>query len=59
MVYTALKHSPVSVVTPLVATVALFTLIFSFLLNRDLEVFTWKVLIGAGVTIAGTFLLFL
>ena len=56
--YAALSYSPVSVVTPLVATVAIFTFFFSFVLNRSLEVFTWKVFIGVMATVAGAFLFF-
>jgi len=56
--YTALSYSPVSVVNPLVATVAIFTFFFSFVLNRNLEVFTWKVFVGVIATVAGAFILF-
>lgn len=55
--YAALGYSPVSVVTPLIGINVLFTFFFSFLLNRNIEVFTWKVFTGIVVTVVGTFLL--
>ena len=56
--YVALGYSPVSVVEPLVNISGLFTFFFSFLLNRNIEVFTWKVFIGIVAVVAGTFLFF-
>ncbi|MBA7703061.1 hypothetical protein ES703_111843 [subsurface metagenome] len=57
-VYVALSYSPVSVVTPLIGTAVLFTFFLSFLFNRSIEMFTWKVFIGILATVVGTFLLF-
>ncbi len=56
--YAALIYSPVSVVTPISGTNTLFTLFLSFLFNRQIELFSWKVIIGILVAIAGTILLF-
>jgi len=56
--YTALRTSPASVVTPLLSIQVLFILFFSFLVNRQIELFTPKVFIGMAATLAGTFLLF-
>jgi len=56
--YTALSYSPASVVTPLLGTHVLFVYLFSFLLNRDIEVFTVKVVLGMLATALGAFLLF-
>jgi len=56
--YTALGMSPASVVTPLLSIQVLFIFFFSFLINRRIELFTPKVFIGMGATLAGTFLLF-
>ena len=56
--YTALGYSPVSMVTPLLSIHVLFIFLFSFLLNRQIEVFTPRVISGMLVTAAGTFLLF-
>lgn len=57
-IYTALSYSPASLVTPLQSTHVLFIFLFSFLLNRRIEVFTPKVILGMVATVAGTFLLF-
>jgi len=56
--YTALGQSPASVVTPLISIQILFIFLFSFLINRKIELFTPKVFIGMAATLAGTFLLF-
>jgi drug/metabolite transporter (DMT)-like permease len=56
--YTALGMSPASVVTPLLSIQILFIFFFSFLINRQSELFTPKVFIGMTATLAGTFLLF-
>lgn len=56
--YVALSYSPVSVVTPLMGTSVLFVFLFSFLLNREIEVFTWKVFTGMLATVVGAYLFF-
>ena len=56
--FTALGKSPASVVTPLLSIQILFIFLFSFLVNRKIELFTPKVIIGMAATVAGTFLLF-
>ncbi|MFC2067167.1 DMT family transporter [Chloroflexota bacterium] len=56
--YTALSYSPVSVINPLACTVVIFVLTFSFLINRNLEVFTWKVFVGIASIVFGATLLF-
>jgi len=56
--YTALSYSPASLVAPIASTGALFTIIFSFLINRQIEVFTPRIIIGIMATVVGTFLLF-
>ena len=57
--YAALGYSPVSVVQPLVGTVVLFVFIFSFLVNRKIDLFNWRVFTGIVAVVLGTFLLFL
>jgi len=57
--YAALNYSPVSVVQPLIGTLILFTFLFSFMLNRKIDVFNWRVFLGIMVVVTGTFLLFL
>ena len=55
--YLALAISPVTVVVPLMRTVPVFVLVFSFLVNRHLEVFSLSVVIGILCTVAGTIFL--
>ena len=56
--YTSLSYSPASLVAPIASTGALFTVIFSFLINRQIEVFTPRIIMGMAATVVGTFLLF-
>jgi drug/metabolite transporter (DMT)-like permease len=56
--YTALRMSPANIVTPLLGTQVIFIFILSFLVNRRIEVFSWKVALGMVATLAGTYLLF-
>jgi drug/metabolite transporter (DMT)-like permease len=56
--YTAIFYSAVSKISPLMSTQVLFILLFSFLLNRHIEVFTPKVILGMAATVAGTFFIF-
>lgn len=55
--FAALNYSPVSVVQPLMATIVLFTLFFSFLINRKIDVFNWKVITGIMMLVVGVSLL--
>ena len=55
--YAAISYSPISVVQPLMATVVLFTLLFSFLVNRKIDVFNRKVVTGIILVVAGACLL--
>ena len=57
--YAALDHSPVSVVVPLVATHTLLVLIVSFVINKKIEVFHPRVIVGALAIVACVFLIFL
>ena len=56
--YLALSYSPVSVVIPLISISVLFVFLLSFLLNRRIEVFTWRVFTGMVAIVVGSFLLF-
>jgi drug/metabolite transporter (DMT)-like permease len=56
--YVALSYSPAGRVSSLITTNALFVLLFSFLLNRQIEVFTPRVILGMVATVAGAFLIF-
>jgi len=57
--YYTLSYIPVTVATPLFATHAFFVLPLSFLFIRRQETFNWKVIIGAIMSVAGVFLIFL
>ncbi|MEW6672801.1 MAG: DMT family transporter [Thermodesulfobacteriota bacterium] len=55
--YLALSLAPASVVTPLASTEPVFVMIFSFIFNRQLEIFSRPVIIGSLLVMAGTILL--
>jgi drug/metabolite transporter (DMT)-like permease len=57
-IYTGLSYSPASLVNPLISTHILFIFLFSFLLNRHIEIFTLKIVLGMLAVIVGTFLIF-
>ena len=58
--YASLRITPVSVVDPLILSAnALLVIFLSFVINRKLEVFTWKVIVGSSATFAGAYLLIL
>lgn len=58
--YAALRISPVSVIDPLILGITgLFIVLASFVINRNIEVFTWRVLLSTAVTVVGTYLLIL
>ena len=56
--FSALQNSPVSVVQPLVATIVIFTLLFSWIVNRRIDVFNWRVVAGIVMVLAGVFLIY-
>jgi len=56
--YSALDHSPVSLVAPLAGTDSLFVFPLSFLINRKIEAFGLRIIIGTTAVIAGIFLIF-
>jgi drug/metabolite transporter (DMT)-like permease len=55
--YAALIYSPASMVAPLISTNVLFILLLSFLFNRNIEVFTLKVILGMVAVALGAFLI--
>lgn len=57
--YVALQNSPVSFVSPLMATQSLMVLALSFFFNRKIEVFNIKIIMGAIAVVAGVSLIFL
>jgi len=56
--YTALGKSPASIIIPLVSIQIIFILILSWLINRKIELFTPKIILGVVATLTGTVLLF-
>ena len=58
--YVSLALGSVSLVTPVLASIStLFVFPLSFLINREIEVFGWRVITGAIVIAAGILLVFL
>ena len=51
--FEALRTGAVTVVFPLLATQALFTVVFSFFLLKGIEKITWNVVVGASVVVMG------
>jgi drug/metabolite transporter (DMT)-like permease len=56
--FSALQRSPVSIVQPLIATIVLFVLLFSWLLNRRIDVFNWRVIAGIAMVLTGVYLIY-
>ncbi|MCK4274680.1 MAG: DMT family transporter [Dehalococcoidales bacterium] len=56
--FSALQYSPVSVVQPLIATIVVFTLLFSWIVNRRIDIFNWRVVAGVIMVLAGVFLIY-
>jgi drug/metabolite transporter (DMT)-like permease len=54
--YLALELSPVSVVQPIQGTVALFVFFLSWVVNRHIDVFNWRVLTAIITVAFGTYL---
>jgi drug/metabolite transporter (DMT)-like permease len=54
----ALHYSPVSIVQPLIATIVIFVLLFSWIINRRIDVFNWRVIAGIVMVLAGVFLIY-
>lgn len=55
--YYALSLGNVSVVTPIVSTNPLFGIVFSYLINREVEDFSLKLVFGSLIMIVGIFLI--
>jgi uncharacterized membrane protein len=57
--FMSLALAPVSIVTPLMRSAVLFTIVFNYFMNRDLESFEPRVLTGIGTSLVGAVLLVL
>ncbi len=55
--YMALAVAPVTVVVPIQRLSVVFRVIFSWIINRDHEVLTGKVLVGIAISLVGVFAL--
>jgi drug/metabolite transporter (DMT)-like permease len=56
--FTALQHSPVSIVQPIIATIVIFVLLFSWMANRRIDVFNWRVIAGIVMVLLGVYLIY-
>jgi drug/metabolite transporter (DMT)-like permease len=56
--YVALDYSPVSMVSPIVGSSTLFIFFFSFIINREIESFNPKIILGAVAAVIGIVLMF-
>jgi len=53
----AFRYSPISVAQPLMGTIVIFVLLFSFIINRRIDVFNWRVILGIVMVLGGAFLI--
>jgi transporter family protein len=53
----AFQYSPISIAQPLMGTIVIFVLLFSFVVNRRIDVFYWRVILGILMVLAGVFLI--
>ena len=56
--YIALDYTPISMVTPIIGTSTLFVFPLSFIINRQIEAFNLRIIMGGIATVAGVFLMF-
>jgi len=55
--FSALHYSPVSVAQPIMASIVIFVLLFSWIVNRRIDVFNWRVIVGIALVLGGVFLM--
>ncbi len=56
--YSAINYSPVSLVVPIIWANSLFVFPLSFLMNRKIEAFNLRIVMGAVAIVAGIFMIF-
>jgi len=56
--FSALQLSPVSIVGPLMGTIVIFVLALSWIINRRIDAFNWRVIAGICMVLAGVFLIY-
>lgn len=59
MRYFALAHAPVSLASPIIDTYPLFTLALSYVFNRRLEVFDWRIILGTPLIVTALISIFI
>ncbi len=53
----AFRYSPISIAQPLMGTIVIFVLLFSFMLNRRIDAFNWRVILGIVMVLGSVFLI--
>ena len=56
--FSAFHYSQISVAQPLMGTIVIFVLLFSFMVNRRIDVFNWMVGVGILLVLVGAFLIY-
>jgi len=56
--FAALQYSPVSIVQPIIATIVIFVLLFSWIANRRIDVFNWRVIAGIVMVLLGVYFIY-
>lgn len=57
--FASLQRAQVSIVQPLIATMVVFVLLFSWIANRRIDVFNWRVLAGIVMVLLGVLFIYL
>ena len=57
--FKALEDTPVSIVQPLIATMVIFVLAFSWIINRKIDIFNWRVITGIILVLTGVVILYI
>ena len=55
--FAALTDTPVSIVQPLIASTVVFVLLFSWIINRKIDVFNWQIIVGILMVLAGVYMI--
>jgi drug/metabolite transporter (DMT)-like permease len=54
--FTALQFGQISIVQPIIATMVIFVLLFSWIANRRIDVFNWRGIAGIVMVLIGVYL---
>ena len=55
--YLALSVAPVSVVSPIQRLSLIFRMLFGWIMNREHEIFSWRLVVGTCISLVGAILL--